>query len=71
VCRDHYEDYKEHTDGEIHLSNLKKSEYQFMINQMCADFKQLMMKKKARGVKGSRTNYWGNSAQSKLRDYFT
>jgi hypothetical protein len=35
VCRGHYEDYKEHTEGVEHTGFLKRSVYQSMISELC------------------------------------
>lgn len=38
VCRGHYEDYKEHIEGEPHLGHLRVSPYQELINKMAANY---------------------------------
>lgn len=45
VCRGHYEDYKDHIESVVHISNLQKSPYQTMINIVCKQFQAPLEKK--------------------------
>lgn len=45
VCRGHYEDYKEHTESELHLTYLKNSRYQEMIVQLSSHYQQMVCRR--------------------------